>query len=206
MGFATYTELKTSIANYLGRTDLTAVIPDFITFAETRLAREIRTRQTLKSATATMTASDSTIGLPTDFLEMRDIFIQGNPRNTVSYLSPSLFSRNARAGESGLPVYYTIIGQEIQFAPVPDSAYVLEMLYYYKPAALSTSVASNVYLANFPDALLYASLAEAEPYLMNDARIQTWATLYDRATTDINSSDENSEYAGVPLTMQLTSR
>jgi hypothetical protein len=80
------------------------------------------------------------------------------------------------------------------------------MLYYYKPEALSTSVATNDYLANYPDALLYASLAEAEPYLMNDARVQTWATLYDRATTDINSSDENSEYAGVPLTMQLTSR
>jgi hypothetical protein len=206
MGFATYTELKTSIASYLGRSDLTAVIPDFITFAEIRLAREIRTRQTLKSATATMTAADSTVGLPTDFLEMRDIFTQGNPRNTVSYLSPSVFSRNARAGESGLPVYYTIIGDELQFAPVPDTAYVLEMLYYYKPEALSTSVATNDYLANYPDALLYASLAEAEPYLMNDARVQTWATLYDRATTDINSSDENSEYAGVPLTMQLTSR
>ena len=48
MGFATYTELKTSIANYLGRSDLTSVIPDFITFAEIRLAREIRARQTLK--------------------------------------------------------------------------------------------------------------------------------------------------------------
>jgi hypothetical protein len=103
-------------------------------------------------------------------------------------------------------VYYTIIGAEIQFAPVPDSAYVVEMLYYYKPTPLSASVATNDYLANFPDALLYASLAEAEPYLMNDARVQTWATLYDRATSDINGSDESSEYAGVPLTMQLTSR
>lgn len=206
MGFATYTELKTSIANYLGRSDLTSVIPDFISFAEIRLAREIRTRQTLKVATATMTSGDSTVGIPTDFLEMRDIFIQGNPRNTVSYLSPSAFSRDARAGASGKPVYYTIIGDEMQFAPVPDSAYTLEMLYYYKPTALSTSVATNAYLANFPDALLYASLAEAEPYLMNDARVQTWATLYDRATSDINGSDESSEFAGVPLTMQLTSR
>jgi hypothetical protein len=206
MGFATYTELKTSIANYLGRSDLTAVIPDFITFAEIRLAREIRTRKVLKPATATMTGGDNTIGLPSDFLEMRDLFIQGNPRNTVSYLSPSAFTRDARTGASGKPVYYTIIGEEIQFAPIPDTAYTLEMLYFYKPTALSTSVASNAYLANYPDALLYASLAEAEPYLMNDARVQTWATLYDRATSDINTSDENSEYSGVPLTMQLTSR
>jgi hypothetical protein len=160
----------------------------------------------LKSATATMTSGDSTVGLPTDFLEMRDMFIQGNPRATVSYLTPSAFSRDARAQESGKPIYYTVIGQELQFAPIPDSAYVLEMLYFYKPTVLATGNQSNVFLANYADALLYASLAEAEPYLMNDARIQTWAGLYDRAVTNINNSDETSEYSGVPLQMKVTSR
>lgn len=206
MAIATYNDLKTTIANYLGRSDLTSVIPDFITLAETRLQRDLRTRMMLKSATATMTSGDSTVGLPTDFLEMRDMFIQGNPRATVSYLTPSAFSRDARAQESGKPVYYTVIGQELQFAPIPDSAYVLEMLYFYKPTVLATGNQSNVFLANYADALLYASLAEAEPYLMNDARIQTWAGLYDRAVTNINNSDETSEYSGVPLQMKVTSR
>jgi hypothetical protein len=206
MAIATYNDLKTTIANYLGRSDLTSVIPDFITLAETRLQRDLRTRMMLKSATATMTSGDSTVGLPTDFLEMRDMFIQGNPRATVSYLTPSAFSRDARAQESGKPIYYTVIGQELQFAPIPDSAYVLEMLYFYKPTVLATGNQSNVFLANYADALLYASLAEAEPYLMNDARIQTWAGLYDRAVTNINNSDETSEYSGVPLQMKVTSR
>jgi hypothetical protein len=206
MAIATYNDLKTTIANYLGRSDLTTVIPDFITLAETRLQRDLRTRLMLKSATATMTSGDSTVGLPTDFLEMRNLFIQGNPRVTVSYLTPSAFSRDARAQESGKPVYYTVIGQELQFAPIPDTAYVLEMLYFYKPTVLATGNQSNVFLANYADALLYASLAEAEPYLMNDARIQTWAGLYDRAVININNSDETSEYSGVPLQMKVTSR
>lgn len=206
MAIANYNDLQTTIANYLGRSDLTSVIPDFITLAETRLQRDLRTRLMLKSATATMTASDSTVGLPTDFLEMRNLFIQGSPRITVSYLTPSAFSRDARAQESGKPVYYTVIGQELQFAPIPDTAYVLEMLYFYKPTVLATGNQSNVFLANYADALLYASLAEAEPYLMNDARIQTWAGLYDRAVVNINNSDETSEYSGVPLQMKVTSR
>jgi hypothetical protein len=71
---------------------------------------------------------------------------------------------------------------------------------------MSDSVASNEFLANYPDALLYAALAEAEPYLMNDARVQVWAQLYDRAVSNINTSDQNSEFAGVPLTMSVTSR
>jgi hypothetical protein len=206
MAIATYNDLKTTIANYLGRSDLTSVIPDFITLAENRLQRDLRTRLMLKSATATMTSGDSTVGLPTDFLEMRNLFIQGNPRVTISYLTPSAFSRDARAQESGKPVYYTVIGQELQFAPIPDTAYVLEMLYFYKPTVLATGNQSNVFLANYADALLYASLAEAEPYLMNDARIQTWAGLYDRAVININNSDETSEYSGVPLQMKVTSR
>ena len=137
---------------------------------------------------------------------MRDIYLSGNPRITLNYESPSAYTRNAQAEVSGKPGFYTMLGQEFEFAPIPDKAYTVELLYYFKPEALSDSNASNEFLANYPDALLYASLAEAEPYLMNDARVQVWAQLYDRAVQNINISDQNSEFAGVPLTMSVTSR
>ena len=206
MAYTSYSDLQTSVANYLGRSDLTTVIPDFIRFAETRLARELRTRKMLKSATANMTAGDARVALPTDFLEIRDLYTLGNPRKPVTYMSPSAFTRNARADESGLPVFYTVLSAEFQFAPMPDTAYVLEILYYAQPPVLSGSNSSNVFLANYPDALLYGALLEAEPYLINDARSQTWATLYDRAIKNIQDSDQNSEYSGIPLQMRITSR
>ena len=80
------------------------------------------------------------------------------------------------------------------------------MLYYAKPNALSDSNTSNVFMANAPDALLYGALLEAEPYLMNDARLQVWSNLYSSAVTALNTSDENSEYSGIPLSMTVTSR
>jgi hypothetical protein len=206
MAYTNYTDLQASVASYLGRSDLSAVIPDFIRFAELRLARDIRTRKMLKSATANMVAGDERLSLPTDFLEVRNLYTQGNPRMPVTYLSPSAFTRDARADESGLPVFYTVLASEFQFAPQPDAAYVLEILYYAQPAVLSGSNSSNVFLANYPDALLYGSLIEAEPYLINDARSQTWATLYDRAIKNIEDSDQNSEYSGIPLQMRITSR
>jgi hypothetical protein len=205
MAFTNYSALKTTVANYLGRTDLTTQIPDFITLAETRLARELRTRQMLKSATSPMTSGDAKVALPTDFLEVRDLYIQGNPRMPVTYLSPSAFTRDARADESGLPVYYTVLASEFLFAPIPDGTRTLEILYYAKPTVLSDSNASNVFLANYPDALLYGALLEAEPYLINDARVQLWVSLYDRAINSISESDEGSEYSGVPLQMKVTS-
>ncbi len=206
MALTTYSELKTSVANYLGRSDLTSQIPDFITLAEIRLNRSVRIRQMLKTATATTTSGDPTVGLPSDFLQMRDLYIAGTPRTPISYLSPSAFTRDARADEAGLPNYYTLRAAEIVLAPYPDSAKTLTMLYYGKPTAMSDSVSSNEFLANCPDALLYGALLEAEPYLMNDARLQVWSSLYNNAVSSLNTSDDEAEYSGVPLTMSVTSR
>lgn len=206
MALANYSDLKTSVANYLGRSDLTSQIPDFISLAELRLSRDIRTRRMLKTATAATTISDATVGLPSDFLAIRDVFVQGSPRTVVSYMSPSAFSSNSRADEVGLPTFYTMRSNEFEFAPKPDAVYTIQMLYYFKPTALSDTNTSNEFMANYPDALLYGSLLEAEPYLMNDARMQTWANLYNQAIARINTSDEESEYAGVPLSMTVTTR
>lgn len=206
MALTSYSTLKTAVANYLGRSDLTSQIPDFITLAELRLSREIRTRKLLKSVTTTTTAGDSTVALPSDFLELRDIYLDGNPRISLQYLSPSTFTRNAQATVSGKPAVYTTLAQEFEFAPIPDKAYTVELLYYFKPVPMSDSVSSNEFLANYPDALLYASLAEAEPYLMNDARIQVWSSMYDRAIANISVSDEDSEFSAVPLQMSVTTR
>jgi hypothetical protein len=80
------------------------------------------------------------------------------------------------------------------------------MLYFAAPPYLSSSNASNVFLNIAPDALLYAALIEAEPYLFNDARINTWGTMYDRAISSLVKSDEEGQYSGVPLAMKLTAR
>lgn len=206
MAFTSYSDLKTTIANYLARSDLTSVIPDFIRLAEERLRRDLRSRQMLVVATADTVGGDSTIGLPTDFLEMRDIHINTNPIASLSYEAPNAFYSNTRATQSGLPTTYTVLASELQFSPIPDGVYTAQMLYYAKPPLLSDSNASNVFLANFPDALLYGALGEAEPYLMNDARLQVWASLYDRAIASISAADQSSEYSGQPMAMSYNVR
>ena len=208
MAFTNYTALKSTIADYLARSDLTTQIPDFITLAENRLRRDVRIRAMLKVVTASTTASDPTVSLPSDFLEMRDLHIDANPIQTLIYQNPSNFFRNAKAGTltGGYPTIYTVMGSEFQFAPIPDSTYTLRMVYYAAPEYLSSTVSSNVFLANCPDLLLYASLGEAEPYLMNDARITTWATLYDRGLNSLTQSDDAGENPSAPMVMSVATR
>jgi len=40
-----------------------------------------------------------------------------------------------------------------------------------------------------PDALLYAVLLEATPFLKNDERIATWQAMYDRASAALSGED-----------------
>jgi hypothetical protein len=206
MSFATYSDLKTSIAGYLARSDLTSQIPDFITFAENRLRRELRIRQMLKSVTTATVSGDSTVELPADFLEIRDFVALTNPIQPLSYSSPSALSNDPVASQVGVPKSYTILANEFLMSPVPDGIYTLRLLYFAAPTYLSSSNASNVFLTTAPDALLYASLIEAEPYMFNDARINTWGTMYDRAISSLIKSDEQGQYSGVPLAMKLTPR
>lgn len=206
MPYTNYSDLQASVAAYLARTDLTERIPDFIRFAENRLRRDLRIRQMMTVATAATTGGDSTVSLPADFLELRDLHIQGNPVTTLSYLGPSVFFRNAQTYNSGLPTEYTVMGQEFRFAPIPDGTYTLEMLYYAAPPYLSNTNPSNVFLANAPDLLLYGALAEAEPYLMNDERVQLWAAMYQRSLDSLNNADDRAEHAGVPMAMTVSTR
>ena len=183
----------TVIENYLARTDLSSQIPDFIQMAQFRISRDLRTEKMLKVATTT-TSGTGAVATPADMLEVREIHLQGNPPILLEFQSPDLFFRDGQTTLSGRPHYFTMLGTEFQFAPKPDSTMTVQILYYAQPTFISTTTSSNLYLAYYPDALLYATLAEAEPYLMNDARIQTWSALYDRSIANIKKNDLGSTY------------
>lgn len=206
MAITTYSELQSEIASYLARSDLTAQIPNFIQKAELRLRRDLRIRQMLKVVTTTAIANQATVELPSDYLQMRDLHINTNPIQTIEYESPSNFYRNTLSASTGLPRQYTVLANEFQFAPIPDGAYTLQMIYYSAPAYLSDTNTDNAFLINCPDLLLYASLGEAEPYLMNDARLTTWAQMYDRGLASLTVSDDQGEYGGSPLSITIASR
>tara|TARA_B110000879_G_C11180691_1_gene518147 strand:- start:3537 stop:4157 length:621 start_codon:yes stop_codon:yes gene_type:complete len=203
MSILNYSDLQSTIASYLARTDLTVQIPDFIQLAETRLRRDLRIRQMLKVVTTATTPSDSTVELPSDFLQMRDLHIATNPVQAIEYQSPSNFYRNTASTMIGLPRQYTILAQEFQFAPAPDAAYTLQMMYYAAPPYLTDVATSNAFLAVCPDLLLYGALGEAEPYLMNDARLDIWANMYDRGLSSLTVSDDQAEWSGSPISITV---
>ena len=192
MALTTYDELKATIADFLNRSDLTVVIPDFVSMAEKRMNREVRHWRMEYRATASASGRYSV--LPTDYVEAIRLHLEVDhrPIELVSYVEmQSLRENNDDTG--GKPTSYAITQGEIELFPTPDATYNIEFYYYASIPALSASQATNVILTNFPDAYLYGSLIHAAPYLQEDARMASWAALYQSAVDGINTDSDNAK-------------
>jgi hypothetical protein len=186
MAITNYSELKTSAATWLHRNDLTASIPDFITMAEWRMARDLRISQLLATTNLTVSAGGNTASLPTGFLSLVNVAIAGGAE--LQYVPPDTIDR---LSGSGVPWVYTMLGSNIQVAPTWTAGGNLATTYFKKETALSDANATNWYILNAPDTLLYATLLEAAPYLMNDNRIEIWDKYYQRGMAAINAQYGN---------------
>ena len=66
MALSNYTGLKASIADFLNRDDLTAVIPDFITLAEAQINRDIRHFKMEARSSGQQSSGDEYMQVPSD--------------------------------------------------------------------------------------------------------------------------------------------
>ncbi len=206
MAISNYTELQTAVANWLDRDDLSARIPEFISLCEARFNRTLRIRamETLDESVDTV-AGTSTIALPTGYIQMRDIHLIADPLVQLQYVTPEIYNRIYAGSSSGKPQVYTIIANNIKFGPTPDVVYDVSMLYYKKFDALSDISPTNWVITNAPDVYLYGALLEAEPFLMNDQRIQLWATALTESMTKIQEQDQKDRHSGSALRIMNTS-
>ena len=201
MALNTYANLKTAIATWLDRSDLTSYIPDFITLAEARINRDLRIRAMEARSLLTLSDGNKYYGLPTGYLQMRNIQINdGSNIIPLEYITPEMMDRFKMSDLEGRPVAYTIIGDELLFAPTPDSTKTVEVAYYKKLTTLGDgtggTATSNWLTTDAPDVLLYGSLLEAEPFVKNDERIPVWLAGYDNAINKLQDADDRDRHSG----------
>ena len=202
MAITTYAELKTAIANWLNRDDLTSVIPDFISLAEADMDRKVRHWRMEERSTATIDARYT--ALPSGFMEAVrfHLDVDERPVELVTPLSLQTYRRQ-NADATGRPQYYSVIAGQIEVWPSPDGSYTGELYYYARTTPLSDSATTNWILTYFPDAYLYGALMHSAPYLVDDQRAGTWGSLYQAAIDGINRNNEKAKFGGSGLRMQV---
>lgn len=193
----TYAELQTSIATWLVREDLTAIIPDFITLAEANFRRKLRTRQMEKRATADATTEYT--ALPADFLEIRSAYLNTDPMQQLRVMAVNEIRARWLGSTTGQPEVYAIVGDEILLAPAPDGTYEIE-LDYYAFEALSDSNTTNWLLTNYPDIYLWSCRFEGASYVRSNEQMAAASTMLNKSMNDLETADWSATFPG-PLTV-----
>ena len=164
-----FTSLKTAIEEDLARTDLTAELPNFVNKGEAILNRRLRLLSMETTASLTLSASASTISLPSGFLEHIGL------RYTTDNFVPTQVSfhdlDDLQTTASGKPEIYAI-GANIEFNQTADQAYTLTQR-YYKAWDIATDT-TNTLLTNNPDVYLYAGLVASVSRTGPHPRAQEW--------------------------------
>ena len=202
MALSNYSELQSSVANWLNRSDLTTEITgDFIVLTEKDFNSKLRIRKMVESDSS-FSINAETVALPSGFLQVRDLFIlSGGTKYALTYMTPPQMDQIKGSSTSGMPVAYTIIGDNFRFAPTPDTTYTGTLNYFKSFDPLSDSNTTNYILTNNPAIYLYGSLYHAANFLggVEPARLQQWQGMYTTALERLERNDREDQFSGSPL-------
>jgi hypothetical protein len=198
----TYGHLQGALADQLDRDDLTTTIALFIQMAEAEMNRRLRHFKMVKKASAAGHADDPRVALPTDWLEARNIELDGIK---LEYITPDMYDTLRQAQDRGESVpsearYYTFYDSAFEIWPEPSEDYTMTMDYYQKiPPLADQESGTNWLLTLAPDAYYYGSLKHSAPYLKDDARIALWSKLYDDCLAGLQENSDKAMVSGSVL-------
>ena len=184
MAINSYAELKTSIAAYLQRSDLTAVIPDFIALAESDINADIADLQVAQSHLSVTTTANNPLVSTASMYALRDAWCNGEPLHIGL---PSSMTTTSTA--KGAPEAIAISGASaIRVYPIPDAVYTIDMLHI---PLLSIATELNWVFTQSPSAYLYGSLLHASAYIEDMSKISAWQAGYEAAISRLRSANRH---------------
>ena len=187
-----YASLQTAIEGHLHRSNLTAMIPDFIAAGEGRIYDEMRVRAMETAYTATTAAAT----IPSGYLEFKWLYLDTSPRRKLERRDVEwIVGRD----ETGQPAYFARNADALVFHPSADATYNLVGCYYKRLAALSDTNTTNWLTTDYPMLILNAAMYEAALYSMDDERMPVWESRYQQAKQRIERADKAEQVSGSRL-------
>ena len=205
MALSNFTALKASIADFLNRDDLTAVIPDFISLAEAQINRDVRHWKMEARSSGQQSSADEYMQIPADWVETIRLHLTGTGTAAVYLISRDAMADKRQKNEdvSGTVMSSTHADAQFQLYPTPSADTDFELLYIQKLDALSVTNSDNWRLLEAPDVYLYGALLHSAPYLAEDQRVAIWAQMYSAAVQRLNEVSEDARFSGSGLKLKI---
>lgn len=176
-----------------------AQIASFIDLAHVRLNREMSSYGMEASILLPVTTPFVITDLVPDFNKIRLVSTPGAGSIDVAAINEikNLLVNDSGGGE---PTHYCIDAGKLYTYPAMVAGN-MEIFYYRRVPALSADppVDSNVFTVDHPDALLFAALMEAAPYMQEDDRIPVWENKYTVALATGNFVSDRIKKGSTPL-------
>lgn len=189
-------EIKSTVADYLNRTDLTNNIPFWVNTAMRKIERINNFNYMLSTTTSLAFADGSdSVTPPSDLKEVVWWYaVENNSKNFLEHVARKEIEKLEldTSPTEDRPTKWAWVGTNFKVVPTADQTYTNKMLYYAKSAELSSDSDTNWLTNNVPEVLIYGALLEATPYLKDDQRIAVWNSYYEGALAELTSQD-NSE-------------
>jgi hypothetical protein len=174
-----YGELKQAIQDYTENTETSFVnnLPLFIRAAEERILKNVQLQFFRRNQTANVTSGNKYLECPSDFLAPYSLgYTDGDNDKTFLQFKDVNFVQEAYVDptDTGEPRYYAQFDiDNFILGPTPDSNYVVELHYFYRPASLTVGGDSGTtWLSiNAELTLLYGALVEAYTYMKGEPDI-----------------------------------
>tara|TARA_R110002051_G_scaffold39023_1_gene82412 strand:- start:116 stop:763 length:648 start_codon:yes stop_codon:yes gene_type:complete len=168
----TLATLKSTVQDYVESTEttFTSNLDTFIKEAEDRIFNNVQLPVQRKNVQGALTASNRFLATPTDFYAPFSVAVIANDKyHYLDFKHPSFIKEySPTTTVTGRPKYYSLLDDTaFEVSPIPDTNYTVEVHYLYKPASLTAGSDSGttVLSTDYPEALLYGTLAEAAVFL-----------------------------------------
>lgn len=192
----TYATLKSDVANYLARDDLTSDIPTMIRLAESMIRNDVRIADMVRQTT--MSVNAQRIAMPDNFLSAVSLYMDAQNKQ-VEFRTPYDFYNDSRNGLTGTPEIFTTEGSYFLFAPYTTDTTFAKLTYYQAYDQLSGDGDTNWLLQNHYDVYLFAALAQAKAFIEDDEQAGKWAQAYTLSVDKLHTSDRRGRFSGAPM-------
>jgi len=202
MALASYDDLVGSIIKWSHRKDILDLIPDFIALAEYEMFNNAQTQLRIRETETVSTASADAryLALPPNFEKPRSVQLEtGNGYCDVVFQAPEQLIRQITNGQ---PRFFTVVGTELEFDRVPDSAYTIQIQYYKKPDPLTEANQTNSLMLGYPNIYLYGVLHQLFLWSEDTEDAIKYAGKFQDAIKGANKSDKKARY-GPSMSMSI---
>ena len=186
-----YNSLVLNIQQYMERNDpdFIAQIPNLIALAESSIAAELKTFLQLIVVETNLAENQTVLNKPSRWRKTVSMKVNGQP---ILLRSQDYVSQYLSESTAGVPKYYADYDySNWNFAPLPDTSYPVEIIYYAEIQPLDETNQQNLWTAIAPQAMLYGALLQAQGYLKALDKLPVWKQYYTDSIAALKKEDSS---------------